>query len=208
MSLEHREPLADALLELGDVEAEPEEADHAEDHERDEEDERELGVRGEEAEVEARQLAERADRGKDAERQRVDEDQQRHRHVEEGEDEQRRGERHVGAAGHGAVREEEADGVAAARGDDRVDAHAGEVGRRRSSIQRTGSSGYDAAIVFRHARLVHIVFSRWATIASASAVNLTSASCSKKTPIAWSTSPMRSGYSRYDRSAPSQPMNG
>src|SRR3954471_23246465 len=32
--------------------------------------------------------------------------------------------------------------------------------------------------------------------ASPSAVNLTAASCSKKTPIAWKTSPTRSGYSR------------
>ena len=40
---QHREPLADALLELGDVQADPEEADHAEDHKRDEEDDENSG---------------------------------------------------------------------------------------------------------------------------------------------------------------------
>ena len=59
--------------------------------------------------------------------------------------------------------------------------------------------------MFRHARLVHIVFRMWATTASPSAVNLTAASCSKKTPIAWSTSPMRSGYSRPLIACPSRP---
>ena len=64
--------------------------------------------------------------------------------------------------------------------------------------------------MFRHARLVHIVFRMWATTASPSAVNLTAASCSKKTPIAWSTSPMRSGYSRPLTPAlrPAEPASG
>ena len=124
---EDREALADACLELVDVDPRPEEPDRPEDHQRDQQHGRELGVRDEEAEVEAGEAAERADAGKDAERKGVGEDHQRHRRVEDGEDEQRRPERDVGGGGHGAVREVEPDGVAGAGRDDRVDAHAGEV---------------------------------------------------------------------------------
>ena len=125
---EHRETLADARLELGDVDAGPDDADHAEDRERDEHDGRELGVGSRRSRSRSPAGAERADAGQHAERQRVGEDQHRHRHVEDREHEQGRGERRVRAAGHGAVGEVEPDRVAGAGRDDRVDADAGEVG--------------------------------------------------------------------------------
>ncbi len=47
--------------------------------------------------------------------------------------------------------------------------------------------------MFRQARLVQAVFRRWQQIASASGPKSTEASRSKKTPIAWKTSPTVSG---------------
>ena len=92
------EALPHALLELVDVEAGPEEADDAEDHERGEQDERELRVGREEAEVEAGQPAERVRAGQHPERERVGEDQRAATCVEDRQHEQRRGERRVRAA--------------------------------------------------------------------------------------------------------------
>src|SRR5688500_2014857 len=57
-----------------------------------------------------------------------------------------------------------------------------------------GTSGYAAATAPNQARLVDSVFSRGERIASPSAPNSTEASCSKKTRIAWRTSPTRGGY--------------
>ena len=83
-----------------------------------------------------------------------------------------------------------------------------EVRRRRSGTHGTGSSGYDAAIVFRHARLVHIVFSRWARIASASARELDVGELLEEDADRMEHLAHAVRLLRYGRSAPSQPMNG
>ena len=61
--------------------------------------------------------------------------------------------------------------------------------------------------MFRHARLVHIVFSTWQTTASPSAVNLTEASGLEEDRDRVENVAHARRLLRYDRSAPSS-MNG
>ena len=139
---QHGEALADALLEVVDVEACPEEADEPEDRQGGQQRERELQVGREEAEIESGQAAQRAGAGQHAERERVDEDRQAIGGVEEREHEQGRGKSRVRAAGNGAMGEVQLHGVAAPGGDDRVYAdgrHVRRIDRRpRHPFLRVG----------------------------------------------------------------------
>src|SRR4051812_26609346 len=67
--------------------------------------------------------------------------------------------------------------------------------------QRTSASGYDAAMMFRQARLTQPSLMNWQRSANPSAVQPTSARCSKKTRMSWRTPliaartvPRRAGY--------------
>ena len=89
---------------------------------------RELRVLGEVGEVERAQVGEVGRLREDALREREREDEHRHRQVEDVLDGERRADRRVARPRHRGLGQEQADDVAAARGDHAVEAVAGEVG--------------------------------------------------------------------------------